>query len=41
MGIGKTLIVDDEEDMRLLLFLTIANEDHGRRVVGEAVSGGP
>ncbi len=39
MGKGKTLIVDDEEDMRLLLSLTITNEDRGLRVVGEAASG--
>src|SRR5665213_1691784 len=36
---GKTLIVDDEEDMRLLLRLTIDREDRGLRVVGEAASG--
>ena len=36
---GKTLIVDDEEDMRLLLRLTINREDRGLRVVGEASSG--
>lgn len=39
MGKGKTLIVDDEEDMRLLLQLTINIADHGLRVVGEAASG--
>jgi len=36
---GKTLIVDDEEDMRLLLQLTINIADDGLRVVGEAASG--
>ena len=36
---GKTLIVDDEEDMRLLLRVLINSEDRGLRVVGEAASG--
>ena len=36
---GKTLIVDDEEDMRLLLRLTINREDRGLQVVGEASTG--
>jgi len=36
---GKTLIVDDEEDMRLLLRLTIDRADRGLIVVGEASSG--
>src|SRR2546423_96797 len=36
---GKTLIVDDEEDMRLLLRVLINGEDRGLRVVGEAASG--
>ena len=36
---GKTLIVDDEEDMRLLLRLTINRENRGLQVVGEASSG--
>lgn len=39
MGSGNTLIVDDEEDMRFLLFLAINNENQGLRVVGEAASG--
>jgi two-component system invasion response regulator UvrY len=37
--VGKTLIVDDEEDMRLLLRVLINSEDRGLRVVGEATSG--
>ncbi len=36
---GKTLIVDDEEDMRFLLRMTINQADRGLRVVGEASSG--
>ena len=36
---GKTLIVDDDEDMRVLLRLTIDQENRGLRVVGEAASG--
>ena len=36
---GKTLIVDDEEDMRFLLRLTIDRENGGLEVVGEAASG--
>ena len=36
---GKTLIVDDEEDMRLLLRLTIDRENRGLQVIGEASSG--
>jgi len=36
---GKTLIVDDEEDMRFLLRMTINKADRGLRVVGEASSG--
>jgi len=36
---GKTLIVDDEEDMRLLLRVLINSEDRGLRVVGEATNG--
>ena len=36
---GKTLIVDDEEDMRLLLRLTINRANRGLLVVGEASSG--
>lgn len=39
MGTGKTLIVDDEADMRLLLLLTINMENRGLLVVGEASSG--
>ena len=38
-GRGNTLIVDDEVDVRLLLLLTISNENHGLQVVGEAASG--
>lgn len=37
---GKTLIVDDEEDMRFLLRMTIDIANRGLRVVGEASSGG-
>jgi len=36
---GKTLIVDDEDDMRLLLQLTIDDADHGLHVVGQAANG--
>lgn len=36
---GKTLIVDDEEDMRVLLRATIDRADRGLHVVGEAASG--
>jgi DNA-binding NarL/FixJ family response regulator len=36
---GKTLIVDDEEDMRVLLQLAIDDANRGLRVVGEASSG--
>lgn len=36
---GKTLIVDDEEDMRMLLRAAINTADQGLRVVGEAASG--
>jgi two-component system invasion response regulator UvrY len=36
---GKTLIVDDEDDMRLLLQLTIDDANRGLRVVGQASSG--
>lgn len=39
MGRGNILIVDDESDVRLLLFLVISKADHGLRVVGEASSG--
>lgn len=39
MGRGKTLIVDDEDDMRLLLLFAINSENRGLRVVGEASSG--
>jgi len=38
-GRGNTLIVDDEVDVRLLLLLTINNENDGLHVVGEAASG--
>ena len=38
-GRGNTLIVDDEVDVRLLLLLTIDQENHGLQVVGEAASG--
>lgn len=38
-GRGNTLIVDDESDVRLLLQLTIDQENRGLRVVGEAASG--
>src|SRR4051812_25444676 len=36
---GKTLIVDDEDDMRLLLQLKIDEANRGLRVVGQASSG--
>jgi len=36
---GKTLIVDDEADMRLLLRITIDAENRGLKVIGEASSG--
>ena len=36
---GKTLIVDDEEDMRVLLRMSIDRADRGLRVVAEASSG--
>lgn len=36
---GRTLIVDDEEDMRVLLRAAIDAENRGLRVVGEASSG--
>src|SRR3954452_23277698 len=36
---GKTLIVDDDEDMRMLLRLTIDEANRGLRVVGQAASG--
>ncbi len=36
---GRTLIVDDESDMRLLLSVMINTEDRGLHVVGEAASG--
>src|SRR2546423_12236370 len=36
---GKTMIVDDDEDMRVLLRVLINGEDQGLRVVGEATSG--
>jgi DNA-binding NarL/FixJ family response regulator len=38
-GTGNTLIVDDEEDMRFLLFVAINNENEGLQVVGEAADG--
>ena len=38
-GRGNILVVDDESDVRLLLFLVISKADHGLRVVGEAASG--
>lgn len=38
-GRGNTLIVDDDDDVRLLLQLTIDTENDGLRVVGEASSG--
>lgn len=36
---GRTLIVDDEEDMRVLLRATIDRANRGLMVVGEAASG--
>jgi len=36
---GKTLIVDDDEDMRLLLRIMISGANHGLEVVGQAASG--
>ena len=36
---GNTLIVDDEVDVRLLLLLTINEENHGLHVIGEAANG--
>lgn len=36
---GNTLIVDDEVDVRLLLLLTISEENHGLHVIGEAANG--
>ena len=36
---GKTLIVDDEEDMRILLRFTIDRANHGLKVISEASSG--
>jgi YesN/AraC family two-component response regulator len=36
---GNTLIVDDEVDVRLLLLLTINQENHGLHVIGEAANG--
>jgi len=36
---GRTLIVDDDEDMRVLLRSTIDEANRGLRVVGEASSG--
>ena len=36
---GRTLVVDDEEDMRVLVRETINVADRGLRVVGEATSG--
>jgi len=36
---GKTLIVDDDEDMRLLLRIMINAADRGLQVVGQAASG--
>ena len=36
---ARTMIVDDEEDMRVLLRLTIDRENRGLVVVGEASSG--
>src|SRR5438445_1531319 len=38
-NMGKTLIVDDEADMRLLLRITIDAENRGLKVIGEASSG--
>jgi CheY-like chemotaxis protein len=37
--VGRTLIVDDEEDMRVLLRATIDRANRGLEVVGEAASG--
>jgi DNA-binding NarL/FixJ family response regulator len=36
---GKTLIVDDDEDMRLLLRIMINASNRGLQVVGQAASG--
>lgn len=36
---GNTLIVDDEEDMRVLLRAAIDAENRGLRVIGEASNG--
>ncbi|MGQ0433854.1 MAG: response regulator transcription factor [Microthrixaceae bacterium] len=36
---GRTLIVDDEEDMRLLLSMVINTENRGLEVVAQAESG--
>jgi DNA-binding NarL/FixJ family response regulator len=36
---GKTLIVDDDEDMRLLLRIMINGANHGLEVVGQAATG--
>ena len=36
----RTLIVDDEEDMRLLVRAVIEAANHGLEVVGEAADGG-
>ena len=36
---GKTLIVDDDDDMRLLLQLKIDEANQGLHVVGQAASG--
>lgn len=36
---GRTLIVDDEADMRLLLSMVIDTENRGLRVVAQAESG--
>jgi len=36
---GKTLIVDDDDDMRLLLRIMINAADRGLQVVGQAASG--
>lgn len=36
---GNTLIVDDEVDVRLLLFLLINKANDGLNVIGEAASG--
>jgi len=37
--VGKTLIVDDDDDMRVLLGLQIDEENRGLHVVGHAASG--